>query len=268
MSKILEVSNLTCGYGTTPVLQEISTTINPGEFVAIIGPNGSGKSTLLKAISRVLPIQSGDIFFQSISIYDIKLKDIYKKMAVFAQDTNIEFSYTVWDIVMMGRIPHLGRLQFETSRDKYVVTEAMQKTKCLELKDKTINQLSSGERQRVMMAKVLAQEPELLLLDEPTSHLDIGYQVQTLDLLKYLNQKFGLTIVVVLHELNLASEYCHRLILLDQGRIYADGKPAEVLNYDNIEAVYKTVVVISPNPVSKKPNISLIPWEYLTADRE
>jgi iron complex transport system ATP-binding protein len=158
----------------------------------------------------------------------------------------------------MGRIPHLKRLQFETQRDLKIAQDALAMTDTPHLKEKMINELSSGERQRVIIAKALAQEPSLLFLDEPTSHLDIGHQIQILDLLKKLNRQNNLTIVMVLHDLNLASEYCSRIVLLNEGRIFKQGSPAEVLTYQNIEAVYRTVVVVNNNPLNSKPYVVLV----------
>ena len=161
----------------------------------------------------------------------------------------------------MGRIPHLKRLQFETKKDIEVVERALSVTDTLSLRDKRIDELSAGERQRVTIARALSQEPVLLFLDEPTSHLDIGHQIQILDLLKRLNRKNYLTIVMILHDLNLASAYCNRIALLNNGAIYKQGRPEEVLTYQNIEAVYKTIVLVSNNPATGRPNIALVPGE-------
>ena len=161
----------------------------------------------------------------------------------------------------MGRIPHLGRLELETKKDFTITERALSMTDTSSLKEKYIDNLSAGERQRVIIAKALAQEPALLFLDEPTSHLDIGYQIQILDLLKRLNRENGLTTVMVLHDLNLASEYCNRIILLDKGSIFKEGDPFQVLTYENIEVVYKTVVLVNKNPLSANPFITVVSRE-------
>jgi iron complex transport system ATP-binding protein len=153
----------------------------------------------------------------------------------------------------MGRIPHLGRLQSESKTDFDIVENALTMTDTGHLKSKDINHLSSGERQRVIIAKALAQQPALLFLDEPTSHLDIGHQIQILDLLKRFNRQNNLTVIMVMHDLNLACEYASRLVLLNDGMIFKEGAPEEVLTYQNIESVYKTIVVVGKNPVSAKP---------------
>jgi iron complex transport system ATP-binding protein len=173
----------------------------------------------------------------------------------------MNFSFSAWEIVLMGRIPHLGRLQFETQKDFSACRSALSLTDALHLRDRQIDALSAGERQRVVIARALAQEPQLLLLDEPTAHLDIGHQIQILDLLKRLNQKHHLAVVVVLHDLNLAGEYCNRIILLNEGEIFKEGTPGEVLTYQNIEQVYKTIVLVNKNPVSSKPYIVLVSKE-------
>jgi iron complex transport system ATP-binding protein len=258
MDILLRVNKLSGGYGKETIIKEISFEIKRGEFLGIIGPNGSGKSTLLRLMSRVLSPQKGKILFEGKDISAMELKKLCQKIAFVPQDTLINFSFSVWEIVLMGRIPHLKRLQLETKKDFEITENSLLLTDSLHLRDKKIDQLSAGERQRIIIAKSLTQEPILLFLDEPTSHLDIGHQIQILDLLKRLNQKKGLTVVMVLHDLNLASEYCNRLILLDEGKIYKQGNPFEVLNYQNIEKVYKTVVVVDKNPISSNPYIVLV----------
>lgn len=261
MSTLLKVDKLCGGYGQDSVIKNISFEVKKGDFLGIIGPNGSGKSTLLRLMSKALNPDSGKIIFENEDIAKIKLRALCKKTAFVPQDTFVNFAFSVLEIVLMGRTPHLDRLQFETKKDLKIAQEALLVTDSLQLKNKQINQLSAGERQRVIIAKALAQEPILLFLDEPTSHLDIGHQIQVLDLLKRLNKQSNLTIVVVLHDLNLASEYCGRLILLDKGKIFDEGSPAKVLTYESIEDVYKTVVVVNENPFSSKPYIVLVSGE-------
>jgi iron complex transport system ATP-binding protein len=189
------------------------------------------------------------------------LKEFCRSVAFVAQDVATNFSFTVMEAVLMGRIPHLKRLQFETKKDIKIAEAALSESDTFYLREKMIDELSAGERQRVIIARALAQEPVLLLLDEPTSHLDIGHQIQILDLLKRLNRQGNLTIVMVLHDLNLASAYCNRIVLLDNGSIFKEGSPEQVLTYQNIEAVYKTIVLVNDNPVTHKPNVVLVPQE-------
>ncbi len=250
---ILQADNISGGYAGTPVIKDFSLGIARGEFLGIIGPNGSGKSTLLKLLSRVLTPSRGSIFFQGEDLKRIDQRAFARNTAFVSQNTQIYFPFSVMEITLMGRIPHLGRLQVETKKDIKIAEEALSFTDARSLKDKTIDELSSGERQRVIIARALAQEPMLLFLDEPTAHLDIGHQIQILDLLHRLNVRNGLTIAVVMHDLNLAAEYCGRIVLLNEGRIFKEGGPGEVLTYQNIEAVYKTVVVVNKNPFTGKP---------------
>jgi iron complex transport system ATP-binding protein len=261
MEALLKVENLSGGYNHEPIVKNISFAAKRGDFLGIIGPNGSGKSTLLRLMSRVLAPQKGMVLFENKDIQKMKLKELCQKVAFVPQDTLINFSFSSWEIVLMGRIPHLARLQSETEKDFAIAENALRLTDALSLKDKEINALSAGERQRVIVAKALTQQPILLFLDEPTSHLDIAHQIQILDLLKKLNRQTQLTIIVVLHDLNLASEYCQKLILLKEGEVFKAGSPEEVLTYQNIEAVYQTVVVVNKNPLSAKPFILLVPQE-------
>ena len=261
MGTLLKVEDVFGGYTKEAVLKRVSFEISQGEFLGIIGPNGSGKSTLLRLMTRVLLPQKGKILFENKDITKIKLKELCRKIAFVPQDTLINFSFSVEEIVLMGRIPHLKRLQLETQKDFLIAQKSLSSTDILHLNDKKIDQLSAGERQRVIIAKALAQEPILLLLDEPTSHLDIGHQIQILDLLKKLNQEENLTVIIVLHDLNLASEYCDRLILLNEGKVFKDGTPLDVLTYQNIEAVYRTIVVVNKNPFSSKPYVVLVSKE-------
>jgi len=258
MDTLLKVDSLSGGYAKEMVIKDVSFQIEKGDFLGIIGPNGSGKSTLLRLMSRVLTLQKGNIILEDKDITRMNLKEFCRKVAFVPQDTLINFSFSVEEIVQMGRIPHLKRLQFETRHDFLITQNALSLTDTLYLKEKEIDTLSAGERQRVIIAKALAQEPALLFLDEPTSHLDIGHQIQILDLLKKMNRQNNLTIAMVLHDLNLASEYCNRIILLNEGRIFKEGSPKEVLTYQNIETVYKTVVVVNKNPMSSKPYVVLI----------
>ena len=258
---ILKINNLTGGYNQEAIVKNVSLEINSGDFLGIIGPNGSGKTTLLRLASRILVPQKGDIELEGRDINKISLKSFCQRMAFVSQDTTINFSFSVWEIVLMGRIPHLKRMQLETKNDFQAAETALLMTDTLHLRDKKIDELSSGERQRVFIAKALAQEPDILLLDEPTSHLDIGHQIQVLDLLMKLNKNNKLTIVMVLHDLNLASSYCNHIALFNQGRIFKQGPVDEVLTYQNIEAVYKTVVVVNRNPISSKPYVLLVPGE-------
>lgn len=262
---MLEIINLTCGYDSRFFLKGINLKIEQKEFIGIIGPNGSGKTTLLRAITKVIPPKKGKILFEQENIEELSFNALAKKIAVVTQSLEIGFNLSVEEFVLLGRVPHRKRWQFlETRADKEAVHKAMSLTDTIGFKDRPIGSLSAGERQLVIIAKSLAQEPKLLLLDEPTSHLDITHQVKILDLLKRLNRQNALTTTIVLHDLNLASEYCDRLVLLNNGFIHKMGSPSEVLTYQIIEEVYKTIVVVEKNPISFKPYILLVSEERRT----
>jgi len=263
MEALLKINNVSAGYYKEDVIKDISLDVNQGDFIGIIGPNSSGKTTLLRLATRVLYPRKGEICFKEKDILKMDLKELCRNIAFVSQDVATNFSFSVMEIVLMGRIPHLKRLQFETKKDIDIAEKVLSVTDSLNLKEKMIDELSAGERQRVIIARALAQEPILLFLDEPTSHLDIGHQIQILDLLKKLNRQNNLTIVMVLHDLNLASAYCNRIALFNNGTIFKEGSPEQVLTYQNIEAVYKTIVLVTDNPVTKKPNVFLVPGDKL-----
>jgi iron complex transport system ATP-binding protein len=258
---VLDVRDLTCGYGPKVVLHDINFRVRAGELLGIIGPNGSGKTTLLRAISRVIKPQKGKILLEGKDIWSIALKALAKRIAVVSQSPPLN-NMTVEEFVLLGRIPYHQRFQFlETPKDLEIAERAMRLTDTLKLKDQPMGKISGGEKQLAVIARALAQQPQLLLLDEPTAHLDITHQVGILDLIMRLNKELGLTVIMVLHDLNLASEYCHRLLLINEGRTHKMGEPDEVLGYQTIEEVYKTVVVVKKNPISSKPHILLVPEE-------
>jgi len=251
----LELREVSCGYPGRFALKAIDLKVYDGEFLGIIGPNGSGKTTLLRAMSRILTPQKGMVFLQGEDIRRMDYKDVALRIAVVPQgigflDINVE------EFVLLGRIPYLRGFRFlESKTDFEIAQKSLELTGVRSLKDRRLFEISGGERQLVLVARALAQEPKLLLLDEPTAHLDIGHQAAVLSLVKKLNRELGITVVIVLHDLNLASEYCHRLLLLDSGRVHKIGSPEQVLDYKVIEEVYKTLVVTGESPVSRKPYI-------------
>lgn len=256
---MLKIKDLVCGYDKRFFLKDINLNVNDGELLGIIGPNGSGKTTLLRAISRILKPSKGEIIFKEKNISQMGYRELAKKIAVVSQNPGLS-GVSVEEYIILGRMPYRKRLQFlDTSRDREIARKAMNLTDTIELSQRPMNELSGGEIQRVVIARAIAQEPELLLLDEPTTHLDIGHQIEILDLIKELNKKEGLTVIAVFHDLNLASEYCDRLILLKEGGIYRKGLPHEVLTYQLIEEVYNTLVVVQKNPVSDRPLVCPVP---------
>jgi iron complex transport system ATP-binding protein len=258
---LFEIKDLTCGYDKRFHLKGVNLSIEEGGFFGIIGPNGSGKTTLLRAMTRILKPEKGEILLRGKSIWHTDLGELARMISVISQSVSTD-ELNVGEFVLLSRIPHYRGLQFlETKHDKEVADNAMILTDTLKFKDRSMSEISGGERQLVLIARALAQEPKYLLLDEPTSHLDITHQVRVLDLLKRLNRELSLTVIIVLHDLNLASEYCDRVALLSDGAVYKEGLPQDVLDYRTIEDVYKTVVIVEKNPVSLKPYILLISEE-------
>ncbi|MBN1912972.1 MAG: ABC transporter ATP-binding protein [Candidatus Omnitrophica bacterium] len=258
LNQCIKIEGLSCGYRQNQVIKDISFDISRGEFLGIIGPNGAGKSTLLKSLSRSLKPSAGKVFYQGKDIYSLPLKKIARNFAFVSQSEIFNFSFTVNEVVLMGRTPYLRNMQKESLFDLKIAEEAMRLTDTLGLGERDINTLSAGERQMVIIAQALTQEPEVLFLDEPTAHLDIGHQVKILNLVRELNQKKKITVICVLHDLNLASEYCRSLVLLNDGRVFKKGSVKEVLDYRTIEEVYKTLVLVKENPLTKNPHVLLI----------
>jgi iron complex transport system ATP-binding protein len=255
---MIEVHSVSFRYHEDWVLQDVSFRVEKGEFVGVIGPNGSGKTTLLKILYRLLSPQKGEILFELVPMKRMDRTDIAKRIAVVAQETHLLFPFSVLETVLMGRSPHLGHLMFESEKDVEITKKAMEWTKMLPFSERSMDELSGGERKRVFIARALAQEPEVILLDEPTANLDIHHQMDFLDLILTLNRERGLTIVMASHDMNIASEFCDRLILLQGGGIYKIGTPDEVITQENIEKVYGCEVWVDRNPFSGMPRISLL----------
>lgn len=250
---MITVEDLSCGYRKEIVLKDISFEVKTGEFVGLIGPNGSGKTTFIRAISGLLPPRKGFILLDEKAVGGMGRKELATKVAVVTQSQEATAPFSVEEFVLLGRVPHWSRFQLlETKRDAQMAEKVMALTGISRLRGRGMGELSGGERQLANLARALAQEPDLLLLDEPTAHLDIGHQVQIMHLLKKLNEE-GLTIVAVLHDLNLASLYCKRLVLLDKGRLRKVGQPQEVLTEKIINEVYETSIIVKKAPGTSLP---------------
>ena len=238
---LLEVDGITCAYDGADVLGDVTLRVDAGDRVGVIGPNGAGKSTLVRAMSRVLRPRLGRTLMDGRDLYgSVTAPEAARSVAVVPQESSTPFEFTCREIVLMGRSPHLGRFQSESPRDLEIVQRAMERTATWELRDRSITELSGGERQRVILARAFAQEPRVLLLDEPTAHLDLGHQVQTMRLVRDLD----CTVVAVLHDLNLAAAYFKRLIVLHLGKVFAAGSPEEVLTCEKLKEVYDVEVWI------------------------
>jgi iron complex transport system ATP-binding protein len=252
-----DIENFSCGY-TGFKLEGVNLSLQKGSFTGIIGPNGSGKTTLFRGITNSLATLNGKILLKGQNLFSLSLKTRAQHIAIVTQFTDTD-QISVEDYVLMGRMPYHSRFQFFESKDDFAKAHKyMALTDVFQYKDKLMTELSGGEQQRAAIARALTQEPELLLLDEPTSHLDITHQVKILDLIHRLNQEMKLTVLMVIHDLNLASEYCDRLVLFNEGKIFTQGTPEEVLAFDTIEKVYQTPVITRTNPYSNKPVIFLV----------
>lgn len=250
---VIKIKNLCCSFAEKEILHNISIDFSKAGFYSIIGPNGSGKTTLLKNIASSLPPNKNTVFIDNIDVLKFKNKALAKKLSIVPQNTNLDFEFSVLDIVLMGRNPYLSRFQDESKEDYNIAKEAMKMTSTWQLKDKCISELSGGEQQRVIIARALAQDTDIMLLDEPISHLDIHHQVEILDTIKFISKK--VTIIAVLHDLNLAAQYSDCMILIDKGSIIAIGTPEEVLSEENIKKVYNINLCIIKNPITNKPHI-------------
>ena len=234
---LLEVNGITFGYEHEPLLYNVHMQVRKGEMVGLLGPNGSGKTTLLRLVSGVLRPQQGSIILDGRELQDWGRRGVAQRIAVVPQELHVPFAYTVEQLVSLGRTPFVNLLSSSGRQDTIIVQDAMRAADVVTLAGRIFNELSGGERQRVMVAMALAQQPELLLLDEPTSHLDIRYQIEILELVQRLNRERGVTVIAAMHDLNLAARYFPRLLLFQRG-VVADAGPAEVLEPGLLKRVY------------------------------
>lgn len=250
----LDVRSISCGYSPRKLtLREVSFQVKKGEFVAIIGPNGAGKTTLFRAISGLLPLRSGCLRIENTDARLLSHKERARRLAIVNQTVEGDM-LTVEEYVLMGRLPYHSRLQlFETAEDFAIAEESMRLTGILAKRHRPMDRLSGGEQQLAAIARALTQQTGILLLDEPTSHLDISHQLRILDLARCLNATRRLTVLLIIHDLNLAAEYSDHLIMLKAGRIFTEGAPASVLTADNIRSVYEAEVLVRDNPASGRP---------------
>lgn len=247
----LNVNNIDCYYDSLKIIENASFTIKTGDFVGILGPNGSGKSTLLKSISHTLKPRKGAILLDKQDLYELTAVDVAKKMAVVSQGTSIAFSFTALDVVLMGRSPHISRFAMESEKDIAIAKKCMALTGTSHLADRLITELSGGERQRVIISRALTQEPEVLLLDEPTTFLDVSNQLEIMDVLKGLCKEQKLVVLGIFHDFNLAARYCDSIILLKDGKIVGAGKSEEMLTSENLKTIFNIDTIVSRNPLTK-----------------
>lgn len=271
-SLLVSAEHIVFGYTSDPVLRDAGLALASGDLVALLGPNGSGKTTLVKLLCGIIKPQRGRIRWEGKDTASVGRRSLARRLALVPQELNVPFAFTVSEIVGLGRTPHLRALSGESMRDRAAVERALQLTETDGLKDRFFGEISGGEQQRAVIAMALAQIglppsagetngiPKALLLDEPTVHLDINHQIQVLELIRRLNREYGLTILATMHDLNLASLYFDRLILLNEGRIVTEGSPADVLSEERMQNVFHANVLIQPHPTrTSVPNIILLP---------
>jgi len=255
---MLELRNINFSYNRRPVLHGITLDVQAGELVALLGPNGSGKSTLLAVANGARTPDSGEVLFEGEPVAGFSRREIARRMALVAQSGEIRFPLTSLEYVLAGRFAFGRTLGFDSPRDLEVAIEALADTDALQFAGRKFNELSSGERQRVVLARALAQEPRLLLLDEPTANADIAHQISLLKFVRNLAREKSLGALVVTHEINLAAEFADRVALLKDGMLIAVGDPMDVMNPESLGQVFETPLLVDKHPKSGKPRISWI----------
>jgi iron complex transport system ATP-binding protein len=253
---MLNIRDLTVTYGEIVALRGVSLSLAGGELLGVVGPNGSGKSTLVRAITRVIRPLEGDIELNSKRAASLPQRELARRVAVVPQNPYLPDAFTVLEVSLMGRTPHLGLLQSESGADLTAVRRALEQTDTWCLAHRRVGELSGGERQRVVIARALAQETPLLLLDEPTAHLDVGHQAAVMELVRRLCRAQGKAVLAVVHDLTLAAQYCDRLVMLNEGRVVAEGAPQEVLSPEVLSSVYGTKVWVFPHPLTGRPVVT------------
>lgn len=249
MSDLMKVDGVSRASNGRVLLDAISLVLRAGQCVGIVGPNGAGKTTLLRTMAGLLAPSKGTVLLDGASLDMYRRRQVAQQIACVPQLSAVgEFRFSSKDIVLMGRYPHLGPWQSETASDRDIVKKAMDETDTLPFAERAVTELSGGERQRVTLARALAQTPRVLLLDEPTATLDLSHQLQVLNLIRRLVDQEGIAAVAALHDLSLASRYCDRLLLMQQGCIVADGTPAEVLTPERLAQVYGVTARVEPHP--------------------
>jgi iron complex transport system ATP-binding protein len=244
----VRAAGLTAGYGGTQVLHDVSFEVAPGEMLAIVGPNGAGKSTLLKIVGGTMRPWSGEIDLLGRAIVGYERRELARTVAMVSQENPLAFRFTVLEIVLMGRAPHVGAFHFESARDLEIARHALKRFGLLELANRHVQELSGGERKRVFLARALAQEPRVALLDEPTAFLDLKHAAEILMLFRELCTLEAMTVIATLHDLNAAALWADRVMLMKHGAVVGCGRPDEVLTGENLRQVYETNVYVGRNP--------------------
>jgi iron complex transport system ATP-binding protein len=252
---MIEFKDVCSGYDQNDVLQGVSLTIADNDFAVILGPNGAGKSTLLYTLIGYLPLRRGEIFIKGKPLAEWHKKDLARVIALIPQETVMPFDYTVEEMVLMGRYPWLELMQSYSAKDKEIVQDILEKLDLTSLANRYFSQLSGGEKQRVLLARALAQQTEIILLDESLSQLDINHQIEMMQLLSEINRKDGKCIILISHHINLAANVSSHLILLKAGKLLANGSPEQVLTKPILKQLFGVDLTLETNPLSGRPNL-------------
>ena len=253
----LTAHDVSFAVGMAQLLEAVSLEVRGGSLLGLIGPNGAGKSTLLKCISQLLSPTTGQVCLDGVDLQRQSPQEIARHIALLPQSTTLNFAFSCLEVVLMGRNPHLGRFQAEGAHDRAVAQQSMKDTGTEEFLTRLITEVSAGERQRVLLARALTQQPRLLLLDEPTAGLDVQHQLQVFTLIRSLVRQ-GLTAIAVVHDLNLAARFCDRLVLLDRGSVHARGLVSDVLTAENLASVFRVEATVEPDPALGVPRVTVL----------
>ncbi len=263
MSASVDIKDLTFSYGKQQVLRSVSFAVSKGDFFIIIGPNGSGKTTLMKAINGISKIQHGRIEILGHDLHVYKKRTLAQAVALVPQDVPADFPFTVIELVLMGRAPFLGVLGLPQKEDETMAYQALSFTGVEHLARRTLDQLSGGERQLVFIARAICQQPQIILLDEPTASLDISHQIRIMDLMEKLKLDKGITVVMVSHDVNLAAMYGDKLLLLKDGSVVSSGTPEDVLQYQVLEEAYDCTLLVDESSLGKFPRVTPVPNKFI-----
>ncbi len=255
--------NLSYAYDGASVLSNLSFTVNNGEFFIVIGPNGSGKTTLMKIIAGLIKLKSGELEIKGQSVKNYKRKILARKIAFVPQQVPTDFPFVVEDVVLFGRSPHLGTFGLGSVADINLAKQAMKFTETSHLASRRLNQLSGGECQRTFIARAICQDPDIIVLDEPTASLDIAHQLRIMDMMEKMKQEKNITVIMVSHDVNLAAMYADTLMLINRGQQVRVGPPGEVLTYETLESVYGCPLLVDENPLDKLPRVTPVPGRYI-----
>jgi iron complex transport system ATP-binding protein len=268
MNSVLDIQNITLQYDETAILDNVSFQVSKGDFFVIIGPNGAGKTSLLKIFAGLEDGWQGTVSCGGKNLADYTRKELSQVVAMVPQHVDTDFPFTVAETVIMGRTPHLGLLGLESKEDYLLANRAMEFTDIGHLAKRRLDQISGGELQRVIIARAICQQPQVILLDEPTAALDPHHQLKIMDLMEQLRQEESVTVIMVSHDLNLASLYGNRLLLLKDGRIIKTGTPGDVLSEKLLQQSYGCTMLVDENPVGQGARVTPVPKKYLDKPRK